>query len=277
MALKYNIPKTLGSKAASLITSLYEERRPIFRLKDVQNILNISNPSATNFVRKLVNRGIASRLKPGLFILVPFELGKEHEYLGEPLLAAREIVAGKNYYFSHGTAMQIHQMQTQPQLLVCASVLKPRRPVHVLGTEFQFIHTPKKYFFGVIDHWATKEARVKVSDPEKTVIDGLRQPDYCGGLIEVAKGLWMRHQNMDPDRLIEYAKKTEVGAVIRRLGFLMELYQIGTAKNLEALHPMITEAYMRLDPLLPAGGKFLRRWRLQLNVSPEELLAVVRT
>ncbi|OGW69525.1 MAG: hypothetical protein A2036_01240 [Omnitrophica bacterium GWA2_50_21] len=277
MRSKYNIPKTLGSKAASLITMLYEEKHSIFRLKEVRKILNIGKPSAINFVRKLVNRGIATRLKPGLFILVPFELGKEREYLGEPLIVAREIVSGKGYYFSHGTAMQIHQMVTQPRLVVSASVLKPRRPVHVLGAEFQFIHTPKKYFFGVTDHWATKEAKVKVSDLEKTVVDGLRQPEYCGGLTEVAKGLWMRHQDMNHDRLIEYAKKTGIGAVIRRLGFLMELYKIGIAKNLEALHNTLTEAYMRLDPLLPAEGKFLRRWRLQLNVSSEELLAVVRT
>jgi len=277
MILKYNVQKTLGSKAASLIAALYEEKLSIFRLKDVQKILAISKPSATNFIRKLVNRGIASRLKPGLFILVPFELGKEREYLGDPRIVAREIAGGKGYYFSHGTAMQIHQMLTQPHLLVCASVLKPRRPVRVLGAEFRFIHTPRKYFFGVTDHWATKEMQVKVSDLEKTVIDGLRQPEYCGGLTEVAKGLWMRHQDMTPARLIEYAKKTGIGAVVRRLGFLMELYKIGVAQDLEALQNTLTETYMRLDPRLPAEGKFLRRWRLQLNVSPEELLAVVRT
>ena len=32
-----------------------------------------------------------------------------------------------------------------------------------------------------------------------------------------------------------------------------------------------------LEPLLPAGGKFLHRWRLQLNILPVELLAVVRS
>ena len=57
----------------------------------------------------------------------------------------------------------------------------------------------------------------------------------------------------------------------------MELYQIGSGEDLELLRKMLTETYMRLDPLLPAEGKFLRRWRLQLNVSSEELLSVVRT
>ena len=34
---------------------------------------------------------------------------------------------------------------------------------------------------------------------------------------------------------------------------------------------MLTATYQRLDPLLPAEGAFLSRWRLQLNVTPEEL------
>ena len=37
---------------------------------------------------------------------------------------------------------------------------------------------------------------------------------------------------------------------------------------------MLTATYQRLDPLLPAEGTFLSRWRLQLNVTPEELDAV---
>ncbi|HOD29753.1 MAG TPA: hypothetical protein PKH03_11120 [Syntrophales bacterium] len=32
-----------------------------------------------------------------------------------------------------------------------------------------------------------------------------------------------------------------------------------------------TNTGVRQDPLLPAEGKFLHRWRLQLNVTPEEL------
>ena len=39
----------------------------------------------------------------------------------------------------------------------------------------------------------------------------------------------------------------------------------------------LTDTYVRLDPVLPAEGKFCRKWRLHLNVSPDELLTVGRT
>ncbi|MFQ5456023.1 MAG: transcriptional regulator [Nitrospirota bacterium] len=269
--------KTLGPKAAHLVTTLYEQNRPMFRLKAAQKILHLDKVSSRNFVRKLVNRGIATRLKPGLFILVPFELGKESEYIGNPLLVAREIMGGKDYYLSHGTAMEIHGMVTQPQLIIYISTLKPHRPINTLGIEFRFINSQKKFFFGLSEHWVTKQEKVIVSDHERTVIDGLRQPEYCGGLTEVAKGLWMCQQHLIISRLVGYAVKIGIGAVIRRLGFLLELYNIGTSEDYKLLSSCLTETYVRLDPLLPSEGKFLRRWRLNLNISPEELRSVVRT
>ena len=55
------------------------------------------------------------------------------------------------------------------------------------------------------------------------------------------------------------------------------LFYIGSPESRDRLRDRLTDTYVKLDPLLPAGGKFLRKWRLHLNVSPEELLAAVRT
>jgi len=277
MHYESNKLKTIGPQAAHLITTLHEQNKPIFRLKEVQKILRVDEVSSRSFVRKLVNRGVVTRLKPGLFILVPFELGKKADYIGNPFVVAREIMSGKDYFLSHATAMEIHGGITQPQLIIYVTTSKSRRSITSLGIEFRFIHNQKKYFFGIDDHWATKQEKVKVSDLERTIIDGLKQPEYCGGLTEVAKALWMRHQDINVNRLIGYAIKIDVGAVIRRLGFLLELYKIGTSEDWKILSSHLTETYVRLDPLLLSEGKFLRKWRLQLNVAPEELLSVVRT
>jgi len=269
--------KTLGPQAAHLITTLYDEDRVTFRLKDIQRILGLNDVNARNFVRKLVDRGVVTRLKPGLFILVPFELGKETEYAGNPLVLARELVNGNDYYLSHGTAMEIHGMVTQPQFVVHVATPKKTRTIHVIGTEFQFISCKSEWLFGLIHHWVTKQEKVVVSALERTVIDGLRQPEHCGGVSEVAKGIWMRREAIHVNRLIEYALKIGVGAVIRRLGYIMELYEIGSQADRKILLHHLTDTYVRLDPTLPAEGKFIRKWRLQLNLPADELLSVVRT
>jgi len=56
-----------------------------------------------------------------------------------------------------------------------------------------------------------------------------------------------------------------------------ELFEMEAYCELEQLRERLTMTYSVLDPVLPDEGKFLARWRLKLNVSPEEIEAVVRT
>ena len=118
---------------------------------------------------------------------------------------------------------------------------------------------------------------MEISDLERTVIDGLRQPEYCGGVSEVAKGLWMRHDDIIVARLVDYAPRLGIGAVIRRLGYLLELYRLAPETELARLREKLTDTYLLLDPTLPKEGAHLRRWRIQLNVTPQELETVRTT
>ena len=269
--------KTLGPQAARLVIELHERGKPLFSHADVEAITGLQPKSARNFAASLVRRGVATRLKPGLFILVPFELGREREYLGNPLVVARELVDGADYYISHASAMDIHRMVTQPQLVVYATSPKAIRPRAVLGAEFRFVRCKPEHLFGTTDHWATKTEKVRVSDIERTVVDGLKQPEHCGGFTEVAKGFWMRREDIDAGKLVDYALRLGVGAVIRRLGYVLETFEVDAPREMERLRQRLTATYAILDPLLPAEGKLMARWRLRLNVGPDELEAVVRT
>lgn len=269
--------KTLGPRAAYLVGVLYKQGKPVFSNADVMEITGLEPKSARNFVASLVKRGVAARLKPGLFILVPYELGFEREYMGNPYVIARELASRKNYYISHGSAMDIHQMVTQPQFKIYASVTQPIRPRFVLGVEFFFVRCKPEHFFGIEDHWVTKTEKVRVSDPERTVIDGLRFPQYCGGVSEAAKGLWIKKDEIALVRLIDYALRLDIGAVIRRLGFLLETFGLGSDDHIYSLRQRLTDSYAILDPVLPDEGRYLARWRLRLNIDPDELFSLVST
>lgn len=269
--------KTLGPQSARLVAELYARGKPLFSHPDVVAITSLDIRSARNLVASLVRRGVASRLKPGLFILVPYELGHERDYIGNPYVVARELVGTPNYYVSHASAMDLHQMLTQPQLVVYTATTKAIRPRDVLGTEFRFVRCKPEHLFGSTEHWATKTEKVRVSDLERTIVDGLKQPEYCGGVTEVAKGYWMRRDDIDPGKLVDYALRLDVGAVIRRLGFLLETFDVDAPPAIDRLQRALTPTYAILEPLLPDEGKFLARWRLRLNVVGDELAAVVRS
>jgi predicted transcriptional regulator of viral defense system len=173
--------------------------------------------------------------------------------------------------------MDLHQMTTQPQLVVYATTPQAIRPRLVLGTQFRFVRCKREHLFGITEHWVTKTEKVQASDVERTIIDGLKQSEYCGGFTEVAKAFWMRQDDIDPTKLVDYALRLDVGAVIRRLGFLLETFETNAPRELERLRQKLTATYANLDPLLPDDGKFMARWRLRLNVDPDEIAAVVGT
>lgn len=81
-----NASKSLGPKSANLIASLYDEDREIFQIADVCRLTGLSPKSVRSLSGKLVLRGIATRLKSGLNQLIPYQLGKERQYVGDPYL-----------------------------------------------------------------------------------------------------------------------------------------------------------------------------------------------
>ncbi len=269
--------KTIGPRTAQLITELYERRRPTFKLSEIENITGLSKTAARSLISKARKRGLVTRLKPGLYSLVPFELGHATEHVGNPYILAEEIIGSQPHYISHASAFELHRMVTQPVFTIYVSCVRTIRPQTIGGYDYRFIRIANEQIFGLTKIWLSKENSVQVSDLERTIIDGLRQPVYVGGISEVAKGLWMKRESMSAETLIGYAKRLNIGAVIRRLGYLLELYELAEPALLEPLRLSLSATYQRLDSVLPADGPHLARWRLQLNVSPEELRAIRST
>lgn len=284
MDINSNFTKTLGSKGANFILGLYENGRPIFTLAEASTLTELKGKELQKFLAPLVNKGILVRLIPGLYSIVPFEQGYTKTYMGNPYVVAREIIRHKykekdpQYFISHASAFELHQMVTQPQLVVFASVTKQiKQKINIMGTEFHFVTCRKKDYFGFKKLWVDKSEMILVSDLERTIIDGLKIPEYCGGITEIAKGLWMRRHELNLDKLVDYAERIDKGSVYRRLGFLLELYNIENSNAIERLQRKLSTGYQLLDPTLLNEGKHNARWLLRLNVPEEEFLSVVRT
>ena len=99
----------------------YDRSQSTFTLADAQAITGLSSHLASSLLHKAVRRGLMSRLQPGLFVIVPPELGSATEYSGDPYLTARKLAGSAPCFLSHASAMEIHRMVTKPQLAVFAS------------------------------------------------------------------------------------------------------------------------------------------------------------
>jgi predicted transcriptional regulator of viral defense system len=121
------------------------------------------------------------------------------------------------------------------------------------------------------------EEQVQVSDLERTILDGLVRPDLCSGVSDVAKGLWIRKDDLNWEKLVSYAHRLGNQAAAKRLGYLLELYNLASESIRDSLCDLVGPSYALLDPLLPAEGRYLACWRLRINLNPDNLKGIVTT
>ena len=267
--------KTLGPVSSFLITKLKKANKNTFHSKEAQSILNRSPESTSDLLCELVKRGIISRLKSGLFLIIPMEADKN--YLENRYIIARELIRPHDYYISNYSAMAVHGFTTQPVLKVFITSSARKKNRDISGTKFIFLYAHPHKFFGIEDKWVTKQEKVKVSNPEKTVIDALMRPELCGGITEIAKGIWLKKHDLSYQKLLHYSKRIKVKAVAKRLGFILEVLNLADKNVLAKLKIYIknSKAYVSLDPGIKKQGKYLSRWRLLINFNPEELKSVM--
>jgi predicted transcriptional regulator of viral defense system len=117
---------------------------------------------------------------------------------------------------------------------------------------------------------------VLCSDLEKTIIDCLFKPDYAGGIVETARAIYTSKDKINFERLLNYALRFDSQAVIKRLGFLLELLGI-TTKIIDDLQQLKTASYTVLDTELPKTGKYNSRWSILQNVETETIKSSVYT
>ena len=111
---------------------------------------------------------------------------------------------------------------------------------------------------------------------EKTFVDCMFKPDYSGGIVEIAKAIYISKDKIKYSRLLEYVERFNSQAVIKRLGFLLEILEMKT-DIIENLQKMKTKSYVLLDTELPKTGKMNSRWSIQQNIETETIKSAIYT
>jgi predicted transcriptional regulator of viral defense system len=193
-------------------------------------------------------------------------------------LLAEHLTKGSDHYIGYYSALQIHNLITQPSLKEQIVVAKQIRPsvLEIRDVSFQFIYHNADHFFGFKKVWIDSFNKVMCSDLEKTIIDCLFKPDYAGGIVEVARAIYTSKEKINWDMLFEYAQKFKSQAVIKRLGFILETLEINTG-IIKQLRKAKTDSYVLLDTELPKSGKMISRWSIQQNLETVTIKSAIYT
>ncbi|MBU2564559.1 hypothetical protein KKA23_03205 [Patescibacteria group bacterium] len=269
--------KTLGKTSAKLIEGLYDKNKVIFSINDVVNITGLNYFSAGRLISELKNRKIIASLKKGKHIIIPQELGNVNNYIGNWFIAAKNIVNSLNYYIAFYSAMDFWGMTIHPiNKIFIATNKRQISPINAKD-RFKFVFISKKFIFGVTEKWIDKKEKVRISDLEKTILDALFHPEYCGGITEIAKGIFLVKDKIDWKKILFYLKKYNKSIIVKRLGYISEILNIGDKKTLNDLKRIIGKQYDVFDPVLPKKNLAKNNWRLIDNVSPNQIRKIIKT
>lgn len=215
---------------------------------------------------RLEHQGYIERIERGKYVVLPLgaEKGKYtmHEFVPASMLV-------RPYAIAYWSALHHHGMTEQPPrtVFVQTTARKGKNRIEVFGLPYRIVRVKENKFFGVRSEWIG-DMEIQLTDREKTIVDCLDQPRYCGGVVEVAKALGNERfeKTLDLGRLSDHAVRLGNSGVTRRLGYLCD--RVGLDIRLPDTK---TKSYLHLDPSMPGKGPADPKWRLLVNLDDKIL------
>jgi len=269
--------KNIGVTESKILSAFIEKGRSWFTIAEANSLFpELSENAMSIQLPRMTEDGLLMRICEGTYYIIPYEQNSQTFMPDWHLLA--EPLAGGEHYIGYYSALQIHNLITQPSLkeqIVINKRIKPSVKT-IKGVKFQFIYHNPKHFFGYKKTWIDSFNKVMCSDLEKTIIDCLYKPDYAGGIVEIAKAIYLSKDKIKYSQLMDYAIKFDSQSVIKRLGYLFELLSIFTP-IIEDLQRLRTNSITVLDTEAPKQGKILSRWSIQQNIDTETIKNAITT
>jgi len=265
----------LKSRGRQLLGALLKASKESFTVIEATQILNISGRYASSLLAKWTKRGWVHRIRRGLYIPVPLQSTSTEVTPEEPWLIAHKLFSP--CYIGGWTAA--HHWGLTEQLFNSIYVMTVKkihqREQNLNGVTFKVKTILPKKIFGTQFIWSGK-VKIAISDPTKTVIDGLNDPAVFGGIRMVADVLsaYIHSKEFNQKKLLEYAKMMENSAIYKRLGFLITLIPFDNAITISsACKSNLKSGYSQLDPST-AGDRLETQWNLwvpkSFNIKDQE-------
>lgn len=205
-------------------------------------------------------------IRRGVYSLNPIFLAGNpiHEFEIATQLADDCIISHFSAFHYYGLTDQIPQVI---YVTVKTGTVIPRagegKRIMVWGVPYIFSQIKLSQFFGHNTIWVG-ETKIKITDKERTLVDGLIKPQYCGGITEVISAYKQGLPELNIKTLIDYSLKLDA-SVCKRLGWILEKHGI-SEKFLLKLEQVPFKGFIKLDVSAPSKGSYNKRWQIQENL-----------
>ena len=268
----YATPEGIGLAASLVDAGLY-----VFTTADAERLAppGLSANRVPYLLKQLVDAGWLVRLRRGLYAgtgRLPGGVDVPAFVIATSLVTPSAI--------SHWSALAYHDLTDQIPLVV--TVTTPKKVVTpsmraggdrrshtwtTAGVTCRFTTVRPELYFGAEAVWIEERFRVSMTDRERTVLDLFATPRLFGGVSEGLSVLQRGWQDLDVQKLADYAVRYGAVAVGKRVGWALE--RVG-APVPTALADWPAKGFTPLDPGMPRRGPRDRRWMIIENLGSAE-------
>ena len=257
----------LSSENREYVERLHRAFAEPFTAEDAAEALDLDSERARRLVRYLADRGWLDRVRRGLYLPVPLDAHRSGQAHQDPWVVAK-VVFEPSYIAGWSAAEHWDLTEQLFRDVLVVTGKRPRDRTPTIGGTTFVLHSlgPSKHF-GLVPVWRGSQ-RIEVTDPSRTVIDLLANPTWGGGLRQVAEMVteYFEGDHRDDSLLVKYGDQLGIGAVFKRLGFLIEELDIDAPELVEHCLERRTAGVNDLDPSIDAVGRTVSRWGIRANV-----------
>jgi len=245
------------------IKYLDEEEISIFDIQNLKDTLDLDNRTINEIVENLAIKEFLSRIERGKYCRANF---RDENVIGTFL--------AKDSAVAYWSALNLHGLTEQFPNKIFIQTPQLKKEVEFAGTSYQFIKIQNNKRAGIIFN-GYGNYKYPITDIEKTIVDCFNLPQYCGGFAELIRAFYSAKLNAK--KLIDYCNAVNNIAVIKRLGFLSELFE---KKNLNSFvkfaYSKVNRSYNLFDTFSENTGEPNNNWYLRMNLSKESILGIVQ-
>jgi predicted transcriptional regulator of viral defense system len=262
--------RTLGKAGSDLLTGITRQGKRIFTNEDAVQVYGSNNRRLRELLSTLVKRGWLQRIEKGKYLILPFEAGREREWTEHEFVIASYLI--EPFYIGFRSALNYYGYteQISRKVFIVSTRRKLKTTLKISGVTYRLVNLSERKFFGFKQIFIDGH-QVNISEPEKTIVDCLDQVQYCGGISEIAKALWYGRDELDFIKMAEYSNRDGNRAASQRLGYLFETLGFKSDKAVEILLKSLSTRYTPLDILTEPKGKYIKRWKVIVNVPENDL------
>lgn len=235
----------------------------VVRVDDVVTTLELDRTSAAQRLSRWTEQGWLRRVGRGAYVAASIDTMTSDLVLDDPWVLVPALFSPG--YIGGRTAAEHWDLTEQIFKDVCVMTAQFVRQKYQVrqGATFSLKHIKEQKIFGTKNVWRHR-TKVPVSDVHRTIIDIIDDPAIGGGIQHVADCVvtYLRREDRDDERLVDYGIRLGNGAVFKRLGFLVEQTPDG-AELASRCHKHLTGGHAKLDPGQD-GERVISKWRLHV-------------